>query len=151
MAVGSRMNALSHVLERTGLAAAGAACGLFVAAHLAKAGVESLSSTEFVLAMMILGAIGFYLGIHLPARGAENSRRAALQVGPVEPLSAIGTFLAPVAALLSVYYIIFDVDARHIWSVVIGLSWLSGVTLQIIAGTIARFGGQASRLPSSAT
>jgi hypothetical protein len=148
MAIGSRSNSLAQVMSSTGLAAAGASSGLFVAAHLAKAGIESMSSIEFIFAVMVSGAIAFYLGIDLPARRFEQSRAGvvsiALEATPVETLSALGTFLAPVAALLSVYYIIFDVDARHVWSIVIGLSWLLGTTLQIAAGTIVRFGRSGS-------
>ena len=144
MAIGSQTRNFAEVMARTGLAAAGASSGLFVAAHLAKAGVESLSSTEFVLAMMVSGAIGFYMGIDLPARRSEAT--------PVETLSAVGTFLAPVAALLSVYYIILVVDARHVWSIVIGLCWLLGVTLQIAAGTIVRvFNATAGRRSRSSS
>ena len=35
---------LAHVLERSGLAMAGAACGLFVAAYMARTQVEALSA-----------------------------------------------------------------------------------------------------------
>jgi hypothetical protein len=148
MAIRSQTSGLAQVMARIGLAAAGASSGLFVAAHLAKAGVESLSSMEFVLAMMVAGAIGFYLGIDLPARNSEKLRPGinsiAPEATPFETLSALGTFLAPVAALLSVYYIIFDVDARHVWSIVIGLSWSAGVIMQIVAGMIARIGRSSS-------
>lgn len=135
----SRSSRIAHVMERAGLGAAGAACGLFVAAHLAHAGVQSISSLEFILTMMAAGAAGFYLGIDLPARRPSADHLLAWQVDSAEMLSAFGTFLAPVAALLSVAYIILDVDARHVWSVVIALGWVLGVTMQISSGAIARF------------
>lgn len=144
MAIDSRRNTFAHVLERAGLGAAGASCGLFVAAHLARAGVQELSSVEFIFGMMLLGAVGFYLGIDLPPR--DSPLRTAQEQTPgsistfdlVETLSALGTFIAPMTALLSVYYIIADVNARHLWSVVIGIGWLCGGMMQVIAGTIAR-------------
>jgi hypothetical protein len=45
-------------MERMGLAVAGASSGLFVAAHLAKAGVEVLGSVAVVFAILVCGAIG---------------------------------------------------------------------------------------------
>ena len=54
--------------------------------------------------------------------------------------SAIGTFLAAVAALMSVYVIVFDEDPPVIWNIGIGLWWMLGVLLQLAAGTAARLG-----------
>src|SRR5215469_2393986 len=89
---------LAHVLERSGLAMAGAACGLFVAAYMARTEVDLLSSGWLVLLIMILGALGFYLGIDMPARADAP----APDSGPdaVEILSAAGTFLAALATLV---------------------------------------------------
>ena len=60
-----RVRKAAHVLERSGLAMAGAACGLFVAAYVGSS-VALLTSQGFLLIMMIGGAIGFYLGIDTP-------------------------------------------------------------------------------------
>jgi hypothetical protein len=49
----------AHVLERLGLAMAGASCGLFVAAHVGSS-IAALTSQGFLVVMMIVGAIGFY-------------------------------------------------------------------------------------------
>ena len=57
----------AHVLERTGLALMGASCGLFVAAHVGRADIDLLGSSGAVLAMMLYGALGFYVGIDFPA------------------------------------------------------------------------------------
>ena len=54
---------LAHVVERTGLAMAGAMCGTFVAAYLTRAGIDSIG---FIAAMILVGIIGFYLGIDIP-------------------------------------------------------------------------------------
>ena len=60
-----RVRKSAHVLERIGLAMAGAACGLFVAAHVGSS-IDMLTSQGFIVVMMIAGAIGFYLGIDTP-------------------------------------------------------------------------------------
>ena len=60
-----RVRKFAHVLERTGLAMAGAAAGLFVAAHVGSS-IAALTTQGFLLIMMIAGAIGFYLGIDTP-------------------------------------------------------------------------------------
>ena len=54
-------------------------------------------------------------------------------------LSAVGTFLAPVVALVAVANIILDIDPRPGSALVLALGWLLGVAMQIIAGLTARF------------
>jgi hypothetical protein len=44
----STISRWAHVLERTGLALTGAACGLFVAAHVARANIDLIGSTVAV-------------------------------------------------------------------------------------------------------
>ena len=61
----SRVRKFAHVLERSGLAMAGAASGLFVAAHVGSS-IAALTSQGFLLIMMLAGAVGFYLGIDTP-------------------------------------------------------------------------------------
>ena len=48
----------AHVMERIGLALTGAACGLFVAAHVGKADIDLIGSAAAVLAFMLYGAVG---------------------------------------------------------------------------------------------
>ena len=60
-----RARKAAHVLERIGLAMAGAACGLFVAVHVGSS-IAALTSQVFLVVMMMGGAIGFYLGIDTP-------------------------------------------------------------------------------------
>ncbi|WP_291576438.1 hypothetical protein [Bradyrhizobium sp.] len=112
---------------------AGASCGLFVAAHLGRTGIEILTSLAAIFAMTIYGAVGFYLGIDIPPHAALAGR-----TDPAELFSAIGTFLATIAAFISVFIIVVDGDPALLWTMVIGAFWLLGVTLQIIAGAIAR-------------
>jgi len=142
MALRSRTSRVEHVLERAGLATAGASCGLFVAAFVVKEGVPALMSLGFVFAMMIGGAIGFYLGIDLPPREDQPAAASGAEqpVDRVELLSALGTFLGPVAALFAVINIILDIEPRAIWVALIGIAWLLGVAMQIIAGLTARLG-----------
>jgi len=140
---------VAHVVERTGLAMAGAMGGTFVAAYLARASIEPFDSVGFIATMVLIGTIGFYLGIDIPRMREPNVNRAVKGTGPgvdpVELLSATGTFLAAVAALASVYAIVFDEVPQRVWEFVIGSWWLLGVVMQISAGLIGR-----SRLASKA-
>ncbi len=61
----TRVRKVAHVLERLGLAMAGAASGLFVAA-LVGTSHAALTNQAFLLVMMIGGAVGFYIGIDTP-------------------------------------------------------------------------------------
>jgi hypothetical protein len=140
----------AHVLERTGLALTGAACGLFVAVHAGRADVDLMGSISAILAVLLYGAAGFYLGIDLPP--APPDRRMHLPLrhrlgsnwDAVELLSAAGTFLAAVTAVVSVSNIILDETASPITVLLISFSWAVGATMQIAAGIIARTRSNAS-------
>jgi hypothetical protein len=134
-----RVRKSAHVLERIGLAMAGAACGLFVAAHVGSS-IEMLTSQGFIAVMMIAGAIGFYLGIdtpplpfHEPGGGSDDGK-----IDTAEFLSAVGTFLATWMAFVSVSVIMLRAVPHIFWTIMIMLGWVVGVTMQIIAGAIAR-------------
>jgi hypothetical protein len=134
----------AHIVERTGLAIAGALCGLFVAAHVERANVEMLNSMGFVTSMCLVGMIGFYLGIDIPQASAQPFQTALLNenrglaMALVELLSATGTLLATMAALISVYVIVFDEVLPLMWTLVVESWWLLGVIMQTGAGVIAR-------------
>src|SRR5262249_7200160 len=93
-----RVRKSAHFLERIGLAMAGAACGLFVAAHVGSS-VSVLTSQGFLLLMMLIGAIGFYLGIDTPQLAFHGEDDP--QIDAAEFLSAVGTFCATLAAFFS--------------------------------------------------
>jgi hypothetical protein len=138
----SRVRNFAHVLERLGLAMAGAASGLFVGAHVGSS-IAALTSQGFLVAMMIGGAVGFYLGIDTPALAfhgpqGEGKAGAGRKVDSAELLSAIGTFLAALAAFASVGVIVLRQDPHVYWTMAIMLGWVIGVMMQIIAGAIAR-------------
>jgi hypothetical protein len=61
----TRVRRFAHVLERIGLAMAGAASGLFVGVHVGSS-IAALRSEAFLLIMMVSGTVGFYLGIDTP-------------------------------------------------------------------------------------
>jgi hypothetical protein len=124
MEVRSRTSRTAHILERIGLALAGASCGLFVAAH-AGSSFEVLATATAVLAMTCYGAVGFYLGIDIPPHAS-----LAGKADPAELFSAIGTFLAAAAAFASVYSIVVETDTHGIWTVIVWSCWLIGVTFQ---------------------
>jgi hypothetical protein len=132
----STADRLAHVLERSGLAMAGAACGLFVAAYMARTQIDVLSAGWLVLAVMAVGALGFYLGIDVPPPATP----AAEGAGPdrVEILSAAGTFLATLSTLVSAVVVVIDFYPRLFWPAIILLGWLLGAVLQITAGIFAR-------------
>jgi hypothetical protein len=93
---------------------------------------------------MLYGAAGFYLGIDLPRAPPDHHMHLPLRHGlgsmwdTVELLSAAGTFLAAVAAVVSVASIVLDETARTGTALLISLCWGIGATMQIVAGIIAR-------------
>jgi hypothetical protein len=139
----TRVRKFAHVLERLGLAMAGAASGLFVAA-LVGTSHAALTNQAFLLLMMIGGAVGFYLGIDtppLPFTASTGRPADGAWVGKIdtpELLSAIGTFLAAFSAFASVGVIVLRHDPHLAWILMIMAGWVVGVAMQIIAGTIAR-------------
>ena len=137
----TRVRRFAHVLERLGLAMAGAASGLFVAA-LVGTSVAALTTQGFLLLMMLAGAIGFYLGIDTPPRPFHTDPPPdGHWVGKIdtpELLSAVGTFLAAFSAFASVGVIILRHDPHIGWIWMIMAGWVMGVTMQIVAGAIAR-------------
>ena len=140
----STISRSAHVLERTGLALTGASCALFVAAHVGRADIDLIGSAATVFATMIYGGIGFYLGIDLPHAPPDHRMHLPLREGlgtradAVELLSAAGTFLAAIAAVVSVSSIVLDETAHTGTAILIWLAWAIGATLQIAAGVIAR-------------
>ncbi len=146
----STISRSAHVLERIGLALTGASCALFVAAHVGRADIDLIGSAAAVFAMMIYGALGFYLGIDLPHAPPDHHMHLPLREGlgtkadAVELLSAAGTFLAAVAAVVSVSSIVLDETAHATSALLICLAWAVGATLQIAAGVIARRKAEAS-------
>ena len=139
----SRVRRFAHLLERIGLAMAGAASGLFVAAHVGSS-IEALTSQGFIVIMMLSGAVGFYLGIDTPplAFHAPDGKPARGNSGggidSAEFLSAAGTFLAALTAFVSVSVIVLRQDPHLYWTMMIMLGWVVGVMMQIVAGAIAR-------------
>jgi hypothetical protein len=138
-----RVRKFAHLLERLGLAMAGAASGLFVAA-LVGSNVAPLASQAFLLVMMIGGAVGFYLGIDTPPlsfRPTHDPTATAATDGKIDTaefLSAVGTFLAAFSAFASVGVIVLRHDPHIAWTTMIMAGWVVGVAMQIIAGAIAR-------------
>lgn len=130
-----RVRRLAHVLERFGLAMAGAACGLFVSAHVGTS-ISYLTSQAFLLLMMIAGAVAFYLGIDTPPMPfhAEEDRT---KIDSAELLSALGTFFATLTAFFSVGIIILREEPHIFWTYLIGIGWTVGVVMQIVAGAKA--------------
>jgi hypothetical protein len=140
----STISRSAHALERIGLALTGGSCGLFVAAHVGRTDIDLLGSAAPVFAMMFYGAAGFYLGIDLPHPPPDHDMHLPLRHGlgtkadAVELLSAAGTFLAAVAAVISVASIVLDETPHPASALLIFLAWVIGATMQIAAGIIVR-------------
>ncbi len=123
---------------------------MFVAAHVGGADINLIGSTAAVLGMMLYGAAGFYLGIDLPPAPADHRMHLPLRDGlgsradAMELLSAAGTFLASVAAVVSVVSIVMGETAHATTAVLIAMAWAIGATMQIAAGIIARMRSEAS-------
>ena len=130
-----RVRKAAHVFERIGLAMAGAACGLFVSAHVGSS-IGALTSQAFLLVMMVAGAIAFYLGIDTPQlafHGDDDPR-----IDAAELLTSVGTFLATLAAFVSVGIIILHEEPHIAWTWAIFAGWVFGIAMQIVAGAKAR-------------
>jgi hypothetical protein len=138
-----RVRKSAHVLERLGLAMAGAASGLFVGA-LVGSNFAALTSGGFLILMMNGGAVGFYLGIDIPRLPFRPTNDLPSNGGTVEKidsaefLSAVGTFLAACSAFASVGVIVLRHDPHVAWTTMIMAGWIVGVAMQITAGAIAR-------------
>ncbi len=138
-----RVRKTAHVLECCGLALAGAACGLFVAAHVGPS-VTFLTNQGFLLVMMIAGAVGFYLGIDTPPLPFDPLEELSKEgpsgkIDTAEFLSAVGTFCATLTAFASVAIIILHEKPHIVWTALIMLGWSGGVLMQVVAGAIARY------------
>ena len=123
---------------------AGAASGLFVAAHTGSS-ISALTSQAFLFAMMIGGAVGFYLGIDTPqlAFNPVNGGKGnpASRIDAAELLTATGTFCAALTAFVSVLVIVLREEPHIAWTVMILIGWVLGISMQIVAGAIARIRG----------
>ena len=136
-----RVRKSAHVLERFGLAMAGAASGLFVGV-LVGSSVAALTSQGFLLLMMIGGAVGFYLGIDTPQLPFHSTNgqpsKADEKIDTAEFLNALGTFLAGFSSFAAVGMIVVRHDPHIAWTTMIMAGWVVGVAMQITAGAMAR-------------
>jgi hypothetical protein len=131
-----RVRRSAHLFERLGLAMAGAACGLFVSAHVGSS-IGALTSQAFLLIMMLIGAIGFYFGIDTPHRLAFHADDDP-SIEAAEFLTAVGTFCATLTAFASVAIIILREEPHIAWTWLIMAGWVAGISMQIVAGAKAR-------------
>jgi hypothetical protein len=129
-----------QVTGRLGLSMAGAMCGTFVAAQLTMTDAALFDSAGFVALMVLVGILGFYLGIDVPCLRSSLAKPESdrPRIDPIELLSRIGTFLAAIAALISVYAFVFDETMRPSFEYMVASWWIVGVVLQIGAGLIGR-------------
>ncbi len=129
-----RVRKTAHLFERVGLALAGAACGLFVGAYVGSA-ISHLTTQGFLVLMMLLGFVGFYLGIDTPQLPFDDAHS---RIDAAEFLSSAGTLCATFTALASVAIIVLRLEPHIAWSWLALCGWVGGVTMQIVAGAKAR-------------
>ena len=129
-----------QVTGRLGLSMAGAMCGTFVAAQLTMTNAELFDSAGFIALMVLVGILGFYLGIDLPRLRVSLTEPELdrPRIDSIELLSKVGTFLAAIAALISVYAFVFDETLRRGFEYIVASWWMIGGVLQIGAGMIGR-------------
>jgi hypothetical protein len=90
--------------------------------------------------MILVGILSFYLGNDVPCLRSSLAKPEfdRPRIEPIEQLSRIGTFLATIAALISVYAFVFDETMRPSFEYMVASWWVAGVVLQIGAGLIGR-------------
>ncbi|MBB4261252.1 MULTISPECIES: hypothetical protein [unclassified Bradyrhizobium] len=132
----------AHLLERIGLAAVGASCGLYVGATLLRQKGGMFESGWIVLITMLYGALSYYVGIDLSGNVA---RRATSNISeewngsePAELMSAAGTFSAAIAATLSVSILVLDQNLPNGLIGFVAGCWVVGSSLQVAAGAMTR-------------
>ena len=129
-----RVRKTAHLFERLGLAMAGAACGLFVGAYVGSE-ISALTTQGFLVLMMLLGVVGFYLGIDTPQLPFDEAHS---EIDAAELLSSAGTLCATLTALASVAVIVLRLEPHDALTWLVLLGWIGGVAMQIIAGAKAR-------------
>ena len=132
----------AHLLERIGLAAVGATCGLYVGAILLRQKGGLFESGWIVLLTMLYGALSYYVGIDL-SRGVARKSIASTSEEyngseAAEIMSAAGTFGAAIAATLCVSILVLDQNLPNGLIVFVAGCWAVGSSLQVLAGTLAR-------------
>ena len=132
----------AHLLERIGLAAVGASCGLYVGATLLRQKGGLFESGWIVLLTMLYGALSYYVGIDLSRSAARRSISSISEewngFEAAEIMSAAGTFGAAIAATLSVSVLVLDQTVPNGLIGFVAGCWVVGSSLQVAAGTIAR-------------
>ena len=128
------------IAKRAGLGISGALNGAIVASYLSYAGISWFDAVGTAAALMIFGWTGSFIGVALAsspaaAQGADPLRSSA---HPSEVLSAAGTFVASATAFIAAWLLVSHAPLTILWASTIGFWWLVGVTLQIVAGALAR-------------
>jgi hypothetical protein len=134
----SPINRFARALGRIGLALLGALGALFVAALIDRVDVDMIS-VGTLLGLIVYAGLGFYLGIDIPE---SRLQRADAPIKDKPDLSllagATGTLIAALAALISVSLFVLDASPEMMCIMLVGLAWLIGVTMQVVAGSLGR-------------
>lgn len=132
----------AHILERIGLAAVGASCGLYVGATLLHQKDGPFENGWIVLITMLYRALSYYVGIDLSGNVARRPESSISEdwngSESAEIMSAAGTFGAAIAAALSVSILVLDQNLSNGLISFVAGCWAVGSSLQVAAGTMAR-------------
>jgi len=134
----SRINRFARAVGRIGLALLGGLGALFVAALIDRVDVDMVSLGT-LLGSIVYAGLGFYLGIDIP--GSLPLRAdAPLKEKPDLSLlaGATGTLIAALATVVSVSLFVLDAGPGMMCIIMVGLAWLIGVTMQVVAGGLRR-------------
>ncbi|MET4371084.1 hypothetical protein ABIA99_003781 [Bradyrhizobium sp. LB12.1] len=128
----------AHLIERIGLAAVGASCGLYVGATLLRQKDGLFESGWIVLLTMLYGALSYYVGIDLSRSAARRSISSISDewngFEAAEVMSAAGTFGAAIAATLSVSILVLDQTLPNGLIGFVAGCWVVGSSLQVCGG-----------------
>jgi hypothetical protein len=147
---GSRTNRLSRVIGRTGLAVLGALSALFVAPLAAAADIRGMNSAAGLLGSILYAGLAFYLGIDIPGHPRPPQSSVSERPDLVMLVSALGTLVASLAALVALS--VFALDARPTVACIVAIcvAWLIGLTMQLVAGSTGRVLPPAVRMVTGA-
>ena len=94
---------------------------------------KGLATLTFLVLAEIVALPAFALFFH----GLDGATIVAIALADIG-ICAVGTFLAAFSAFASVGVIVLRHDPHIAWTGMIMAGWCVGVTMQIVAGTIAR-------------
>ena len=130
----SRVNRFARAVGRVGVALLGALGAIFVAALIDRLDVDMVS-LDTLLGLIVYAGLGFYLGIDIPESRSPGADAPLKEKPDLSLLAgATGTLIAALAVLVSVSLFVLDAGPGMMCIIMVGLAWVIGVTMQVVAG-----------------